>query len=223
MKKPRFTEKVILPVSKTTLAAAREHQADLSSFGATVEQLDDLESRIQAAESVTIDSVNVLGQKQSTGQKNVALEACYDWSRDLAFRMELAFGKSSVEYRAFPSGALIDAKTSERSMIALMPAFIRFATDHHAVLSAKGQTDAIRDAGATLLAALKSANETQEMQKLLRTSDTQDRYDRLKSIYEAVNKINRIGQRVYRDNPAKFALFKSRWPKYQPAEKVEEQ
>ena len=222
MKKPRFTEKVILPVSKTTLAAAREHQADLSRFGATVEQLDDLESRIQAAESVTIDSVNVLGQKQSTGQKNVALEACYDWARDLAFRMELAFGKSSVEYRAFPSGALNDAKTSERSMIALMPALIRFATDHHAVLSAKGQTDAIRDTGATLLAALKSANEAQEMQKLLRTSDTQDRYNRLKSIYETVNKINRIGQRVYRDNPAKFALFKSRWPKYVPVEKVEE-
>lgn len=104
MNKLKFSEETILSVSKTTLANANAHahQAGLAEFGISQQLLDDFEANIQAAEALPNEVSSRIDLRDMTRGKDEALEACYQWGRMFRARLQLAFGNTSAQAKAFP-------------------------------------------------------------------------------------------------------------------------
>lgn len=211
MPKPPVSEEKILAVSKSTLNTARNTLDALSEFGFNQENLTNYESEISIAEAMPSETSNRIDLTNLTGDKDEALDDCELWGRNLRYRIQLAFGKSSSEFKSFPSKKFEKATYSETKMMPIMEILIKQAVKYHPQLSNCGQTDEIRDAGNTLLENLRSADAQQESQKTEKPSSTQERYQIFRKLYDTVNRINKIGRIVFKNDPVHLALFKSKW------------
>lgn len=212
MNKLKFSEETILSVSKTTLANARAQLAGLAEFGISQQLLDDFEANIQAAEALPNEVSNRIDLRDMTRGKDEALEACYQWGRMLRARLQLAFGNTSAQAKAFPGKEFKTALSSESKMMPVMEILISLAAQYQTELAAVGQTPEILAEGSALLDSLRQADQSQELKKDQKRSATQERYQKFRIIYDTVNRINRVGRLVFENDPVKRALFESKWP-----------
>lgn len=209
----QFSESIILTNSKTTHRNALENQSALSVFGITVESLNQFGTKIQTAEALPNETAQRIELRGLTVDKDEAMDNCIDWGRNLRIRLQLAFGKNSPEAISFPSEQFRAARSSENIMMPVMEILITQAEKYQVELSAFGQTPEELAAGQICLDQLRSADAAQELQKDTKRSATQERYAIFSELYETTNKINRIGRAVFENDPIKYELFKSKWPK----------
>ncbi len=213
MNRPAFSEETILSVARTTLANARTNLSALAEFGISAAMLDQFAAAIQAAEALSRTPQQRIELKDLTQSKEEALDDCYQWGRKLRLRLQLAFGKGSVEARSFPARDFQNAVNSEQGMMAVMQVLIDLADKYQAELAGYGQTPEVLARGRELLNELRTADSAQELKKDTRRQATQDRYQQFKNLYDTVNRINRIGRLVFENDPATLTLFESKWPR----------
>ncbi len=221
MDKPRFSEEIILSVSKTTLVNARNNQVALSEFGMTEDKLNQFEINIQTAEALPGEKQNKITLKGFTFNKDKALKACYQWGQKLYLRLELAFGKDSFQCKSFPSKDFNKAESSENAMKTVMKVLISIADQYKTELANFGQTAEKLAMGSELLNLLRVTDSTQELNKDEKKMATKDRNQQYINLYDMVNEINRIGRIVFKNDPVKLALFQSKWPKSKPKDSEE--
>jgi len=219
MNRLNHSEETILKVAGVTSGNARAHLAVLSTFGVTETLLNQFDADIQTARAMPVDETQRIELSGLTSSKDDILDKCYDWCGDARLRLEMAFGFGCVQLKQAPSQELNPARNSESAMIPFMKKMIKLTTDNHVELSAQGQTEAIRDQGPQLLEQLTQADNLQETGKDTKKAVTQSRYVLFKKIYDQVNKLNKVGRRVFRDDPVNLVLFQSKWPAPSPAAK----
>ena len=212
MSNPKFSEETILAVAKTTLANARTHLNALSEFGITAAMLNEFESQIQAAEALPDEVSNRIDLRSFTQGKADALEACYQWGRQLRTRLQLTFGNTTPQAKSFPSKEFNAAINSESKMMPVMEILINLATQYQEKLSQHGQTPEMLAKGSELLAKLRETDKAQELKKDGKKSGTQERYQKFQTLYDTVNRINRVGRLVFEKDPVRLSLFESKWP-----------
>ncbi len=208
----QYSEETILSVAKTTLSSARSEIESLSVFGFVPASLAQFEVDIQAAEALPSETQNRISLRDFTQSKDEALDTCDHWGRELRIRLQLAFGNSSAEARSFPSKEFRSAQDSENAMMNVMKILLQLANKYNETLVNNGQTAEVLARGNELLDDLRAADSAQETQKVGKTAATQDRHQHFLGLYDTVNRINKIGRLVFKDDPAKRALFKSKWP-----------
>ena len=213
MIRPKYPDEVIYSIARVTLANARENVADLNSFGITAEVLTAFETSIETAAALPSGPVLLLGQKNLTGNKNSAIDACYDWGKALQTRLKFVFGRKSPQSDTFPNKSFLAARTSETRMAAVMEVLLSLAEQYQDALAAAGQTPEVIAAGRTLLTQMREAEAQQELKKAAKNAGNRKRYKQLDEIYETTNRVNEIGRLVFKNDPDKQALFKSRWPR----------
>lgn len=213
MKKQKYSEGIILSVSKTTLSNARNTVSALADFGVTEEKLNQFAADIQAAEDLPGETQNRIELRELTHQKEEALDNCYQWGRNLRVRLQLAFGKDSSQANSFPSKAFNEAINSENAMMPVMEILIRLAGKYQTELAEFGQTPEILARGGELLTSLRESDSVQEVKKDEKRQATQERYQKFKNLYDTVNKINKVGRMVFANDPVHYALFESKWPR----------
>ena len=201
----------ILEETRLKIAIARQHLNDLGEFGLTSAWLDDLESQTNEAETFTTYTRQREELKALTTAKDAALADCIQWGRRLRLRLELAFEDRPASGPQFPARDWRESERSETRLIALFPNLLELARQQAFALAPVGQTDADLADGERRFAALKQANEAQEQYKLTRTSVTAQRCERFAQLYNSVNRINKIGQTVFGDDPSTAVLFRSNW------------
>ena len=213
MNRPPFSEETILSVAKTTLSIARNNAAALAGFGITEDYLNEFESKIQAAEALPGETRNRIDLRAHTSDKNQALASCYRWGLDLRMRLEMAFGKTSSQYKSFPGKQFDLAQRSENAMMAVIEVLLALADKYKTELASFGQTPQFFTEGEQYLAELRAKDTVQELQKETKQQATQERYVQFQELYNRVNKINRVGRLVFKNDPIRMALFESKWPR----------
>lgn len=207
----RFPEQTIITNVRRAIAIARERVSELSRFGITNAWLDTAEEKVNFAESLPDENAEKLFLKNLTYAKDLKVAECFDWSHDLKHRIKMGFGRSSFEYRNFPSKLLTEAAKSENKMLPLMETMIKIAEKHATILEPFGQTSDELSKGTTLLQELRDADSTQELQKTSKKKATEVRHEKFEGLIDITNIINETGRIVYRDNPAELVLFESPW------------
>ena len=201
----------ILEESRLKLAIARDHLDALSRFGLNTDWLNQFEQEIDEAQNVPSFNEQQAQLKSLTVAKDAKLAECRQWGRELRLRMELAYDKNNNPPIPFPSKDWTQSERSETKAIALLPRLIKIATTQAEALAKAGQTQADIDKGQQLLQDLNDANQAQEEYNLLRTQETAQRRALYRQLYDSVNRINQIGQMVYRDDAANNRIFRSNW------------
>ena len=135
----KYPEEKILSVSKTNHAIAEEHVAVLSTFGIDATFLVAYALAIAEAEALYNETKERYDLKILTGLKNKTLELCYVWCQGVLLRLELAFGKSSLEVQNFPSKLMYENRQSEDKFSPLMELIIGIAQEHAVRLAEFGQ------------------------------------------------------------------------------------
>lgn len=213
MDRPRFSEETILSVSKTKLATARKHVPVLADFGITEEFVNRFETDINAAEALPGETQNRIELRGLTADKDEVLDACVLWGGKLRLRLELAFGRRSSQYNAFPSAEFGTAQKSENTMMNVIEILLALAGKYQAELAEHGQTPEFLTEGTNLLNELRAADLAQEEQKEEKQMATRERYQIFSKLYKTVNRINRVGRLVYRGDPVNLSQFESPWPR----------
>ena len=211
MARIQYSEEKILSVSKTALNNARENLIALSVFGVTEEMLNQFQSDINTTEALPDDDSLKIDLKNFTHSKDEALDACYQWGRKLRTRLQLAFGRNSIQLNSFPSSKFNQAISSESKMMPVMETLYNIANQYQTQLATYGQTPEIVEQCTVLLNSLREADAVQESKKDDKKSSTQDRYIKFNVLYDMVNRINKIGRLVFENDPVKLPLFESKW------------
>lgn len=212
MTKTKKSEELILSTALTTYQNATENKTSLESFGINDALLEEFHQKIVQAQAMPKEEQKRIELNAVTSAKNKTLEDCYNWSKQLKLRVELAFGKTSVESKAFSTSNLRKAQYSEQQMMVTMPALLELAQNHNNVLANFGQTPEFIQNGTQFLESLKSADQLQEQKKSLKQSVSEERHILFNELYETINKINKVGKMVFVNDSAKAVLFKSNWP-----------
>ena len=207
----KYPEEKILSVSKTNHAIAVEHVAVLSTFGINVTFLAAYALAIAEAEALYNETKERYDLKNLTGLKNKTLELCYVWCQGVLLRLELAFGKSSLEVQNFPSKLMYESRMSETKLSPLMELIIGIADEHAVRLAEFGQDAVVLAEGTNLLGQLRGSDYDQELKKLHKKNATQVRHDKFNHLYNTVNKVNKVGRMMYKDDPANYVLFETPW------------
>lgn len=222
MERPRMSEELIITSSRLALVHVRAHASVFQAFGFDEAHLNTFEGKVNDAAALAGNMQNTIDLMLLTSTKDQMLEACFEWGRTLRLRMELAFGKSSVEMRAFPSKAFQNARHSEAAMMPVMEVMLRLVTQHQTVLTAKGQPASTAADGAALLQQLREADLQQETKKGAKKSATEERHFKFTELYDEVNRICRIGKLAFQNEPAIAVLFESPWPRHEAPKPVTE-
>ncbi|MCP4179586.1 MAG: hypothetical protein GY756_17645 [bacterium] len=180
-------------------------------FSVTPVYLDDFEVKIEEADKMWSDLKQRIDLKMLTAQKDICLNSCYEWCKDLSLRFRLAFSKNDIVNVNFPSKQLLKAKKSEAKMIYLMNIIIELGEKHSADLLAYGQTPEVIQEGKDLLENLKDSDSVQELQKREKKEATEARHKKYNEIYDIINRLNEIGRNVFAHEPEKLLLFDSPW------------
>ncbi len=213
MNRPRFSGATILSIAKTTLINARMHEAELNQYGITAAMLNQFDTDIQAAEAMPGELQNRLNLRIYTQDKDVALDNCYLWGRQLRVRLETAFGRTSPEFQSFPLRQFRNTISSEKNMMYVLETLLLLADTHKEILANFGQTDAVLVQGAQCLADLRAKDAAQEVQKDEKRKATLERHQKFQGVYDTVNKINRVGRLVFAGDATNLALFATKWPR----------
>ena len=206
----RLSQEKILSVSKKTLKIAKEHVKTFSVFGITSIFLQEFEKEISDAEKLLTLRIQRIELKEYTVNKNLELQNCYNYGRELSIRLEIAFGKNSIEMNNFPSKELLQAQKNEEKMFILMDTIINIAEKYFSQLINFGFTEEILTKGKELKNALQESNNKQEQQKEINKKQTKDRKEKFSELYKTVNKINKIGRTIYKNTTEKH-YFSSPW------------
>ncbi len=209
----QLSQQNILSISKNTLSLAHEYLYLLSTYGVNSGYLEKFENEILEAEILLNRDLDIIRLKELTSQKNVDLESCYNWGRQLAIRIEIGFGKKSNEHINFPSKKLLTAQRNEKLLIPLMQVMIEISENYVEKLSDFGLTEETVLEGKKLYQNLKEINDLQKTKKNENKRKTNERKFQFKNLYETVNKINKIGRMVFRNEAHKKELFISPWKK----------
>jgi len=207
----RVSENNIISAAKKSLNIAKEHLVSLSLFGITGSFLSNFELKILECEDFINRDIEIIELKELTNRKYKALEDCYNWGRQLALRIEIAFGKKSEQFNNFPSKQLLDSQRNDERMLSLMEVLISISKKFSIELFDYGQTPEVIDEGAKLFRSLKYSNSAQEKKKENKKESTKNRKEKFLELYEIVNKINKVGRTIYKNDKSKKNTFKSPW------------
>jgi hypothetical protein len=207
----RVSESNIISASKKVLDIAREHIKQMSLFGITEYYLSNFELKILECEDFINRDIEIIELKDLTNRKYKALEDCYNWGRQLALRVEIAFGKKSEQFDNFPSKHLLESQKSDEKMLSLMEVLISISKKYSVELFDFGQTVEVIEEGLKFYRTLRIANAAQEKKKDSKKESTKNRREKFYDLYEIVNKINKVGRTVYKSDRTKKNLFKSYW------------
>ena len=139
----RQTEETILTVAKATHQHAQDNLAALGEFGVDQALLDRFQADIAAAETLGDERSERIALRQLTVDKDEALDACKAWGRRLRTRLQLAFGRDSVQVQSFPGAAFNRAYASEKYMMPIMETLLGLARQYAAELAAFGQSETV--------------------------------------------------------------------------------
>jgi len=209
----QLSQQNILSISKNTLDLSKEYLLSLSAYGVNSAFLTKFENEIAEAENLLNRDLDIIRLKELTFEKNIALENCYNWGRQLAIRIEIGFGKKSKEYVNFPSKKLLNAQRNEKLLIPLMQVIIEISENYVEKLSEFGLTEETILEGKQLYGNLKEINDLQKTRKNENKRKTNERKFKFRNLYETVNKINKIGRMVFKSEPHKRKQFVSPWKK----------
>lgn len=201
----------ILEETRLKIAIARQHLNALGKFGLTAEWIDQLEATADRVEAMPAYTDQLNQQKLLTAQKDAALVDYTEWGRTLRLRMELAFGRNSTEFSQFPAQRFRDSERNESKAILLIPTLLRVMQQYGQKLATVGYTQADLDEGEAIQARLKATNEAQEEYKAVRTTVSSQRRQIYGELVTGVQRINQIGQAVYRSDDPNHKLFRSNW------------
>lgn len=213
---PPFSESTILSVGRIVLSIAREHQDALAGGGLSHSRIDRMETDIDSLEAAPTAKENDLTLRGKTEAKNEALDACYMWGRSLEQRLVDRFGDDSPEVERFPTSRFSEAVDKENEMMMVMPTLFSLIDELEANLDGDGDLADFRAEGAADLETLRNKELAQELFKVDMGTQARHRQVLRRRIYDTVNDINRTGRRVYRNDPEKRNLFRSRWPYKRP-------
>lgn len=207
----RVSENNIISASKKALDIAKEHLNSFSLFGITSTYLSNFENKILECEDFINRDIEIIELKELTNRKYKALEDCYNWGRQLALRVEIAFGKKSEQFKNFPSRQLIEALRSDDKMLSLMEVLLLISKKNAVELYEFGQTNEVIEEGKSHYRNLKISNSAQEKKKESKKESTKTRKEKFHELYEFVNKINKVGRTIYKNEKSKKNIFKSPW------------
>lgn len=211
MKRPPYSESLILERSNLLLNNAREDETDLSRFGITKPYLDEFQSKKEYAETLPDWEGQLQEISGETNIKNAFIARCVEWGKDFRTSIQVGYGKQSKQYKKFPSKSFNRGKYSESTMMSVMKNLIKLAKRYQSDLEDNGVDDMFITQGESLLVSLREANNTQEEQKSDSSETTQTRYGIFNDLIEDCNKIMSAGKRVYRDDPAKVSRYRLKW------------
>jgi len=211
MTRTKQSEELILSTALTTHQNATENKVSLQSFGINDALLEEFQQKIAQAQAMPKEELKKIELNKITAAKNDALQNCSNWIKQLKLRVELAFGKTSVEAKSFSVANFRKAQFSEAQMLVTMQALIALAQSNNTQLSNFGQTAEFLQQGADLLELLKTADSIQENTKITKRSVSEERHILFNELYETINKINKVGQMVFASDLAKKELFKAKW------------
>lgn len=217
----RQSEETILAIAKTTHEHATTHLAALAAFGLNEAMLTEFQGDIDIAQAMKDETAQRIELRLLTVDKDEALHACVAWGRQLRTRLQLAFGRGSVQAQSFPGAAFTRSVNSEKGMMAIMETLIALAKQYSTELTAFGQDEAVITEGETALADLRTADQQQELKKDHKRSATQERHEIFQRLYDTINRINKIGRIVFEGDAVHLALFESKWPRYRAVEAPE--
>jgi hypothetical protein len=201
----------ILEEARLKAVIAQSYLTALKSFGISQDWLDQIQTDINAIADIPTFDLQKTQLKQLTSAKDVKLNECKEWGRQLKLRMTLATTDKKLKGVEFPSKTWIDCQQNESKLIAFFPTLIELAKNHASVLETMGQTKDDVQQGQKLLQELIETNQSQEEFNIKRKGITVDRQLVYRRLYDGVNRINRVGQMVFKDNAAVNVLFRSSW------------
>jgi hypothetical protein len=201
----------ILEEARLKSAIALEHLADLSNFGITEEWLKQIQEDLETVENIATFDLQKTELKTLTAIKDEKLAKCVQWGRKLRLRMSLAIADDKLKGVEFPNKTWVASEKNESKLITFMPTLINLAKTHAQVLETVGQKTEEIATGESLLKELTAANQTQEEYNIKRKGVTVERQTIYRRLYDSVNRINRVGQMVFNNNPAVSRLFSSSW------------
>jgi len=207
----RQSEESILAIAKTTHEHATTHLAAMAAFGLTEAMLTQFQTDIDTAEAMKSETDQRIALRLLTVDKEDALDACVLWGRQLRTRLQLAFGRGSVQAQSFPAEAFNRGGSSERMMMPVMETLISLAHQYSTALTDYGQDETVIAQGETALADLRTADSQQELKKDHKRAATQERGQAFQVLYDTVNRINKIGRMVFEGDPVNLTLFESKW------------
>lgn len=211
MRRPPYSEFLVLERSNLLLNNAREDETVLSRFGITDAYLDEFQSKKEYAESLPNWAGQQLEISGETTIKNTFIDKCVDWGKDFRTSIQVGYGKKSQQYKRFPSKSFNRGKYSESAMMSVMKNLIKLAKRYQSDLEDNGVDDAFITKGESLLVSLREANISQEDQKGESGETTQTRYGIFNDLIDDCNKIMSAGKRVYKDDPSKLSRYKLKW------------
>ncbi|HKJ66384.1 MAG TPA: hypothetical protein VKA68_00365 [bacterium] len=209
---PNYSEQTILSVGSVTLFVARDHQPALEDGGLSGHRIDQMERDIEELEAAPTEEANKLTLRGFTESKNEALDQCYLWGRKFEQKIEDIYGKHSAEAGMFPRDQFADAVDSEDEMLVVMPTLLDLLEQLEEGLAQNGELEEFKSEGSAALETLQNRELTQELYKVEKGEQARHRQVLRRRIYDTVNDINKTGRRVYRNDPEKRDLFRSRWP-----------
>jgi hypothetical protein len=201
----------ILEEARLKIAIAQNHLEALNSFGITQDWLDQFQVDINIIADIPTFDLQKTQLKQLTTAKDTKLDECKEWGRQLRLRMTLATTDKKLKGVEFPSKTWNDCQQNESKLIAFFPTLIELAKTHAPVLETMGQTADYVQQGEQLLKELIETNQAQEEYNIKRKGITVDRQSVYRRLYDGVNRINRVGQMVFKDDAAVNVLFRSNW------------
>jgi hypothetical protein len=201
----------ILEEARLKLAIAQEYITDLNGFGITEEWLKQIQQNIETVENIATFDLQKTELKALTATKDEKLAQCVEWGRKLRLRMSLAIADNKLKGVEFPNKTWVASEKNESKLITFMPTLINLAKTHAKVLETVGQQAEEIAAGEKLFKELTAANQAQEEYNIKRKGVTVERQTVYRRLYDSVNRINRVGQMVFNNNPAVNRLFSSSW------------
>ena len=200
---------IILQVAEATKKLV-EGKQELLKFSINEPYMTAFAADILTAKSFMNDDALSDETKGAAKEKNLQLDLCYQWLRDVEFIFHKKFKKKTPQFVEFPS-KISQYADSESEMIDLLPNVFKLLTKYKTDLTDM-QEDFI-STGEAYLTDLNAKNTVQKAKKKDDTKYTAARKAADSVLYEKVNEINEAGNRAYKNNPVMKKLFKSPWPR----------
>ncbi|MGK7931312.1 MAG: hypothetical protein AB4041_07750 [Microcystaceae cyanobacterium] len=201
----------ILEEANLKIALAKKYLTKLSTFGITKQWIGQMQQDIDEVTTIPSFELQKTELKELTGDKDDKLAECVEWGRILRTRMSLAVADNLLKNVEFPRSSWTECERNESKLIAFMPTLIQLAKNHGKALVTVGQTSEFITQGEQLYDELCQANQAQEAYNIQRKAVTRNRQKAFRSLYDKVNRINKIGQIVFKDDDSTQVLFESSW------------
>ncbi len=201
----------ILEEANLKLALAKKHLKALSNFGLTQQWINQMQDEIDTVMTIPSFDLQKAELKALTATKDQKLTECVEWGRTLRLRMDLATSDNQLKNVEFPRSRWSECEKNESKLITFFPTLINLAKTYTQALATVGQTPEYLKQGEKLLKELAEANQAQEEYNIERKTVTVRRKTIYRSLYDKINRINQIGQMVFKNDPEIKVLFESSW------------